>query len=84
MLPWEERRASHDGWTVAALAGSPLDPRIGSTTEEGTLIELDAPSPPPRRGKNRLRIRLVRGPDSPRRTVVLKEVRLDISYREKA
>ena len=69
---------------MAALAGSPLDPKIGTTTEEGTLIELDAASPPPRRGKNQLRIRLVRGPDSPRRTVVLKEVRLDISYREKA
>ena len=84
VLPWEERRVSVDGWTAAALAGSPLDPKIGTTTEEGTLIELDAGSPPPRRGENQLRIRLLRGPDSPRRTVVLKEVRLDISYREKA
>ncbi len=83
VLPWEERRVSRDGWTAAALAGSPLDPKIGTTTEEGTLIELDAASPPPRRGENQLRIRLVRGPDCPLRTVVLKEVRLDISYREK-
>ena len=84
VLPWKERRVSHDGWTVASLAGSPLDPKIGTTTEGGTLVELDAASPPARRGENHLRIRLVRGPDSPRRTVVLKEVRLDISYREKA
>lgn len=84
VLPWEQRRVSHDGWTAAALAGSPLDPKVGTATEEGTLIELQIGSPPPRLGKNQLRIRLVRGPDSPRRTVALKEVRLDISYREKA
>ena len=76
LLPWEERGVSHDGWSVATLAGS--------ATEEGTLIELEAGTPPPRRGQNPLRIRLVRGQDSPRRPVLLKEVRLDIAYRAKA
>ena len=83
LLPWQERRVSHDGWPVAVFAGAPLERKISSITEEGTLIELEAGTPPPRRGKNRLRIRLFRGPDSPRRTVLLKEVRLDIGYREK-
>ena len=84
LLPWQERRVSHDGWPAAVFAGAPLERKISSITEEGTLIELEAGTPPPRRGKNRLRIRLIRGPDSPRRTVLLKEVRLDIGYREKA
>ena len=84
LLPWPEARVTRDGWTVAALAGAPFETRIGSTTEAGTLVELDAAAPLPRRGENRLRIRLVRKPGAPRRSVVLKAVYLDIEYRERA
>ena len=76
LLPWPDARVTRDGWTVATLGGS--------STEQGTLIELEIGLPLPRPGENQLRIRLVRGPDPPRRSVVLKEVRLDIGYREKA
>ena len=84
LLPWPEARVSRDGWPVAVFAGGPFETTVDSTTEAGTLVELDAGKPLPRRGENRLRVRLVRRPDSPRRSVVLKAVYLDVAYREKA
>ena len=84
LLPWPEARVSRDGWPVAVFAGGPFETTVGSVTEAGTLVELDAGKPLPRRGENRLRVRLVRRPDSPRRSVVLRAVYLDVEYREKA
>ncbi len=79
-LEWEAHRRSEEGWSYSLFDGEIYHTTMAAETVPGTLIQLDLPSPPVRKGANELQVRLVKG-DTPRfKPVVLAEVRLEIKY----
>ena len=80
-LVWDSHRMSNDGWSYQIFgSGGGYPSSIVMETVEGTLIELGVPPSALMKGINDVTVRLIKGKSARLKPVVLKEVRLLISY----
>ena len=79
-VPWDTRRASHDGWDHLEFDGDVYHTTMQPKTVPGALIEFDVAPSSLRKGLNELIVRFIKGSSPRSGPAVLKEVRLEIRY----